>query len=377
MELTFSSLLSKFIHKKIIYFGTGSSSERLYELLPRPTYFIDNDKTKWGKSFKTLPIYSPEKLVKENRDEIVIIVASQFFDEIANQLDRIGFTKNDHYFNGNDLCQYAHEKSQIIRLEYPVNSTPRYGFGKPPHRKLYEIIDIKRQEYETLLDSFLKYGSSLKQIPVQSATDPLLPNWNNGWLPGLDALTLYCLIAETKPKKYLEIGSGNSTKFARYAIKTEELATEMISIDPCPRAEIDRLCDKVYRKPAEDIDTDVFNQLKTGDILFVDNSHRCFMNSDVTTVFLDVLPYLEPGVLVGIHDIFLPYDYPPEWAERFYSEQYLLAMYLLTKKEAANIVLPNAFITFDKDLSHTLAPIWEEINSPVVSRGGGLFWFRT
>ena len=93
---------------------------------------------------------------------------------------------------------------------------------------------------------------------------------------------------------------------------------------------MDAVCDTVIRQPLETLDTaGIIENLQAGDILFVDGSHRCFTNSDVTVVFLEILPRLQPGVLVHFHDILLPYDYPPAWSRRYYSEQYLLACWLL------------------------------------------------
>src|SRR5690606_30946570 len=95
--------------------------------------------------------------------------------------------------------------------------------------------------------------------------------------------------------------------------------------------EIDMICDNVFREPLEDVGLEIFDALGAGDILYIDNSHRAFMNSDVTVVFLDILPRLKPGVLVQIHDVTLPYDYPEVWIDRHYSEQYLLAAWLLAR----------------------------------------------
>jgi hypothetical protein len=101
------------------------------------------------------------------------------------------------------------------------------------------------------------------------------------------------------------------------------------------------------------------------------------MNSDVTVVFLEILPRLKPGVLVQLHDILLPYDYPPEWTNRFYSEQYLLAAYLLAEGDKLNIVLPNAFISYERELSGILDEIWNNPNiEGVKSRKGSSFWFE-
>ena len=64
------------------------------------------------------------------------------------------------------------------------------------------------------------------------------------------------------------------------------------------------------------------------------------MNSDATVFFLEILPRLPGGVLVGIHDVFLPYDYPRDYADRYYSEQYLLAAHLIAGNPALEPVLP-------------------------------------
>ena len=109
------------------------------------------------------------------------------------------------------------------------------------------------------------------------------------------------------------------------------LSTHLTSIDPAPRAEIDALCDEVIRAPLEGADLGILGRLQPGDMLFFDGSHRVFMNADTVAFFLDVLPALPPGVIVGVHDIRLPDDYPPEFAERWYSEQYLLACWLLAE----------------------------------------------
>ncbi|HNA64026.1 MAG TPA: hypothetical protein PKZ51_04845, partial [Saprospiraceae bacterium] len=82
------------------------------------------------------------------------------------------------------------------------------------------------------------------------------------------------------------------------------------------------MADKIIRHPLENIDFDVVSALNENDILFVDNSHRILPNSDSMVFFLEVLPKLKKGVIVHLHDIYLPYDYPQFMCNRFYSEQY-------------------------------------------------------
>jgi hypothetical protein len=174
----------------------------------------------------------------------------------------------------------------------------------------------------------------------------------------------------------LEIGSGNSTKFAAKARALNSRETKIISIDPNPRVEIDRLCDQVIRSPLESVDLHIFDQLSAGDILFFDGSHRVFENSDVTVFFIDILPYLKSGVYIHIHDILWPADYPPGWEKRYYSEQYMLAMILLFGREHFDIVLPNSFIAWYTELTGMFSEIWKAPSLAGVERHGASFWLR-
>lgn len=262
-----------------------------------------------------------------------------------------------------------------ITLNYPTSESnrPRWGYDQPPHPQLCALIDRRRAQYAALLDECLRYKESYRQIALCAAGGSE-PSLTTPWLPGLDSFLLYSLVARHRPATYLEVGSGSSTQFARRSIRDHGLSTQIFSVDPAPRAEIDALCDRVWRKPVEAVDLSIFEALRAGDILFVDNSHRSFMNSDVTVFFLDILPRLAPGVLVQIHDIFLPYDYPPHWAERFYNEQYLLAAYLLAGGERMAVIAPNAWISRDSSLHARALPVFDGL--PGVSSGGGSFWFE-
>lgn len=263
---------------------------------------------------------------------------------------------------------------QPIFLEYPVNSQPRYGYGMPPHPLLYEIIDNHRTVYAETLTQFLQFNPHFLTIPV-TAPAPGEPCWVNRWLPGLDAVALYSFLCLNNPQHYFEIGSGWSTKFATRAIKDHDLPTAITSIDPSPRTEIGPLCNTIIREPVEHVDLALFDQLTSGDILYIDGSHRCFMNSDVTTIFLDILPRLKKGVFVEFHDIFLPYDYPPSWKKRYYSEQYLLAVSILA--ETFSVVLPTTFISNDVRLCTLMDPLWNNPHMKGVERDGSSFWIQT
>ena len=275
------------------------------------------------------------------------------------------------------IYRFLSPKFKTLFSEYKVDFAPRYGHGKPPHAELNTIIDANREEYKSILQEALKYTDKIHEIKkAVEEGDPNKPGWNNGMLPGLDIVGIYTMLAMKKPKRYIEVGSGNSTKVAYKAKMECGLDTEIISIDPMPRAEIDQLTNKIIREPFENINYDEVLNLEAGEILFIDNSHRILPNSDAMVFFMEILPRLKKGVIVHIHDIYLPYDYPQFMCDRFYTEQYGLAMYILANPEKYATILPNYFISEDPELSRVIAPIWEHLNLVEVERHGGSYWLE-
>lgn len=277
--------------------------------------------------------------------------------------------------------------SHSVADYYPVQPRPRWGYDRPSHPGLVKALDRWRLDYEQALTRFAAHKPLFHGIGYDAPpAGALTPFWDNFWFTGLDACSLMGFLLERQPTRYLEIGSGHSTLFARHAIKQAGLATTITSIDPRPRLEINQLCDRVVRKPLEDCELEVFDQLQSGDILFYDGSHRVFTNSDVTVLFLEVLPRLAPGVLVHIHDIFLPDDYPAGWNDRLYSEQYMLAAMLLCPKQDFRVVLPNYYAAIDPQLRPLVS---ELLRAPGSGRDiperynnsgetlGGSFWIET
>ena len=259
-----------------------------------------------------------------------------------------------------------------IVVSYASVPRPRWGYGLPGHARLYALIDQNRAAYQTLILSFANHRAALEAIPDTSPVEG--PEyWNNDYFSGLDAVALYGLLALHKPRRYFEIGSGYSTQLARRAVRDLSLPTTVLSIDPSPQSVISAACDRIIRQPLEDVDVSLFDELEAGDILFFDGSHHAFTNSDVVVFWMEILPRLKPGVLVQIHDIFLPYDYPPAWLDRYYSEQYLLAVALLNPSVALEVVFPVAFVGEDPALSRLVA----ETIGPRGTGSGASFWLKT
>ena len=177
------------------------------------------------------------------------------------------------------------------------------------------------------------------EIPDLAAPrqEPLEFRLMNGAFESGDAEFLYQMVRAMKPKRFIEIGSGQSTLIVRRAIQKnrEESAgydCRHVCIEPYEAPWLEKLGVTVLRKRVETVDSAVFAELEANDFLFVDSSHVIRPQGDVLSEYLRIIPSLRPGVIVHIHDIFSPRDYPREWlVERMWlwDEQYLLEALLI------------------------------------------------
>jgi hypothetical protein len=227
-------------------------------------------------------------------------------------------------------------------------------------RLLREVFPGFRHEYET--------------FPTNATDDPATFHFDNGLFDGTDALVLYCMIRHLQPKRVIEVGSGYSTRLAAQAALANG-STKLTCIDPHPdgvvRAGFPGLT-SVIDSSVEEVSIDLFKSLEAQDVLFIDSSHVVRIGGDVNFLILEVLPRLQPGVVVQMHDVFLPREYPRDWVvdmRRFWSEQYLLQAFLAFNT-AFRVLLANSYLDarYPDALRNTFpnSPWW----------GGGSFWLQ-
>lgn len=172
----------------------------------------------------------------------------------------------------------------------------------------------------------------------------------NGQFGWLDPRILFCVLRTLKPKRIVEVGSGYSTLLMT-DVNRRFLgdACRITCIDPFPRpfivrdAALRRL--DLVRERVQDVPLERFAELGPGDVLFIDSSHVCKTGSDVAFLFLQVLPRLRPGVLIHVHDVFLPEEYPKRWVldvELSWNEQYVLQA-LLTQNRGYKVVFGSTY----------------------------------
>lgn len=195
-------------------------------------------------------------------------------------------------------------------------------------------IDLNEKEQLSLLASF-RYNEELLSFPLHKRKNTEY-HYNNVSYAAGDSEYLYNMIRHFKPKRMIEIGCGHSTLMARNAIEQnkKEDATytcKHICVEPYEQAWLEELEIELIRKKVEDLDLSVFQQLEANDILFIDSSHIIRPQGDVLFEYLELLPTLKTGVIVHVHDIFTPKDYPDTWIKKYHllwNEQYLLEAFL-------------------------------------------------
>jgi predicted O-methyltransferase YrrM len=212
-----------------------------------------------------------------------------------------------------------------------------------PNLELPGIDMNDRFQTEFLRQLGVLYGTAweaLVRSGVSRTTEFLL---GNGYFDSVDAEILYGIVRRFKPRRIFEIGSGFSTLLIENAIRDNRgedssYACEHVAIDPFPADFLSRggrgLA--VLPKRVQDVPLSTFQNLERNDVLFIDSSHVLAIGSDVRFEYLEILPRLNPGVLIHCHDIFIPAEYPRDWIfrhRRFWNEQYLLQAFLAFNPE--------------------------------------------
>jgi predicted O-methyltransferase YrrM len=151
------------------------------------------------------------------------------------------------------------------------------------------------------------------------------PRFDQAWFPTLDAAAAYAMVRRARPARIVEVGSGHSTRFLARAIADAGLATELVCIDPAPRAPLRGLRVRWIEAVVQRVPETWFTALQAHDVLFIDSSHILMPGTDVDWLLNRILPNLAPGVLVHLHDVFLPDPYPEAWTWRGYNEQQAIA----------------------------------------------------
>jgi predicted O-methyltransferase YrrM len=236
-------------------------------------------------------------------------------------------------------------------------------------------INLNTQKQIDLLKQFKKYHD---QCPFpEHKTDQFRYYFSNPAYSYTDALTLYSMIRQFKPKRIIEIGSGYSSSVM---LDTNDLffngEINFTFIEPYPELfhsllKQDDKKNLIISRKLQEVDNSIFSSLQANDILFVDSTHVSKLNSDVNRIIFEILTSLQKGVLIHFHDIFWPFEYPKEWIleGRAWNEAYILRAFL-EFNESFEILLFSSYL-------HRYQAKWFQENMPLYLKNtGGNIWIR-
>ncbi len=230
-----------------------------------------------------------------------------------------------HFYSVIPSVQSSFNEDGMVKFD-------KIDFNEDSHKKIIQELPNYLIDYDNeFSQNFNLNNKSHKINENQQKGRYTLVNGSFEWM---DGRMLYYFIQKNQPKRIIEIGSGNSTLLMYNTIQKFNLNTQITCIEPYPFKFLEDLHNtgkiNLMKEKLENINLDLFKTLEANDILFIDSSHVGKLNSDVLYYFTKIFPVLNKNVIIHIHDIFFPYEYPSDWIRdgRFWNEQYFLYTFL-------------------------------------------------
>jgi hypothetical protein len=313
--------------------------------------------------WEALSALAPEDVGPEHLDAIARVCAAMVRRCYKNGLQREVFERfQEHGIHVTPVHFY-----------FPVPDTRALPARLFTDESALPGIDMNESAQLTLVGAFRAFQQEYDAFRRAPGDDPHEFYFDNPMFSGTDALVLYCMVRHARPRRVIEVGSGYSTRLSLAATRRNGDG-RVVSIEPYPSEALRAApgLDELIATPVQQVDLQLFETLEADDILFIDSSHVVRIGSDVNFLFLEVLPRLKPGVIVHVHDIYLPLEYRREWVVedlRFWSEQYLLQAFLAFNS-AFEVLLCNSYLERRHPgalrAAFPRSPWW----------GGGSFWMR-
>ena len=224
---------------------------------------------------------------------------------------KVGFTRRKVQGMGGRLrSELSRRKDQFLSLlgipDRGFFIQYRYSNRVPEIAEPYREVEALFRACEPRFrETLAEMGADLEAFSGPNALNEGL-DWHSSMFPPLDGAACYTLAKSSGAETIVEIGSGDSTRFLELAIKDSGRDTRLVCIDPAPRRTLNGLDVEWRHRVLGMEDIPLFEEMKANDILFIDSSHIMLPDMDVDILFNRIFPKLSPGVIVHVHDIFLP-----------------------------------------------------------------------
>lgn len=377
----------------IVIFGMGNNGMIIKSMLDSlglsVLCFCDNDIRKHGTLYQDVACISMDELSKLPK-EIIIFISNrneEQANEISEHLKMKGFLHV--YFLGMLMKFIPKIKdlnvlSKFVPMGHFYSLYPDFNEIKAKETEIFDAdktirdINLNESEQFKILDLMSDFYSSIPNwLDIEDKTvSQLRYRWGNSSFSPADTIALHCMLRLIRPKRMIEVGSGYTSAIT---LDTNEFylnkEIELTFIEPYPQTlkKILKQDDTItlIEKKLQDVAAETFETLEAGDILFIDSTHVSKIDSDVNYLFFEIFPRLKKGVIIHLHDIEYPFEYPKEWILKglVWNEAYLLRAFLQNNNNYKIMFFQSMVRKKYKDL---FLEKWN-FNMPI---HGGSIWLR-
>ncbi len=381
------------IPKTWVIFGAGERGQRLLQFMKKLNilidFYCDNSTSKQGKIIDGIPCVGIHDL-KQDKACYGIMVSPQNGEDIVEDLKRKGFPyvippalvdtltfwENTLYLDGkSNFYPFGHFYSLYPNIEEIKQQESKLFSDEKPVTDIY-LNEGVQKDYLLQMQELYNTIPDWENISVPAGVTDLRYRYGNPSLSPGDAVGLHCMLRLLKPKNMIEVGSGYTSAIT---LDTNEYyldnSISLKFIEPYP-ALLQSLLKKnddieLISSGLQEVPVSTFERLEAGDILFIDSTHVSKIGSDVNYLFFEILPKLNKGVYIHLHDIFYPFEYPKEWiySGMIWNELYLLRAFLQNNQDYEVIYFQNMMEKRHRDMFLEKWPLDMTFH-------GGSFWMR-
>lgn len=382
--------------KGVILYGIGALGKECYDyLVNRLAVKVLAICDRKEISYQGIQTIQYDELIKYPNDTNVIITMKyETGKEICHSLK----TRFDNVYDIRDICvcrYYSTDEETLFLNEFLYQNCVPFNHYESAYPDLNYVFSHTEQIFRKkaeIKDIDLNETEQINLLEEMKTNFSLFPEWekeknekfkyyiNNEYFPFADARVLNFIIRKYQTKKIIEIGSGLSTCVM---LDTNDYNLDITCIEPYPERLIENIKEYkvgeikeknsicLYQDIVQNVELNLFEKLEENDILFIDSSHVIKVGSDVMYEYFDILPRLKPGVIIHIHDMFYPFEYPEEWIKqgRAYNELYIVRALLMDNKKYKVIFFNDMMIKKHYELYQKF---WEK-DSPIF---GGSLWLQ-
>ena len=275
---------------------------------------------------------------------------------VRSLMNKLPYVRTLHKLNSNSKFPAGHFYSSVVSLEDIKKRQDE--IWKQEMEEVIPGIELNAEKQKKILARFAEFYQEM-DFPENKIAEKRY-FLNNSYYAYGDGIMLYSFLRSFQPKRIIEIGSGFSSALMldvneHYFQNTIDITF----IEPFPEVRLENLLREqdssavnLISEMVQNVPIQTFEELKEGDILFVDSSHVVKTGSDVHYILNNILPVLNKGVIIHFHDVHFPFEYPKSWVlDGFgWNETYFIKSFLMYNTTFEILIFSDYLYKFHKGL---------------------------